>query len=137
MDNPQNPAIFVGDARGLDFLNSVATPVDREVDWIGDGEGLLAWLDQAELVPRSVIESMREARSRDELDALAGQAREVPGGEIEQSRLRSGQLVEILQGMAKLDRPAEFAKMRCQRLADRLRAPARQRPAGHMSARAE
>lgn len=77
MDNPQNPAIFVGDARGLDFLNSVATPVDREIDWIGDGEGLLAWLEQAELVPRSVIESMREAHSRDELDALAGQARDM------------------------------------------------------------
>ena len=33
--------VFVGDAAGLDFLNSVATPVDTPVDWIEDGEGLL------------------------------------------------------------------------------------------------
>ena len=41
------PAIFVGDAVGLDFLNSIATPVDRAIDWIDDGEGLLRWLEQA------------------------------------------------------------------------------------------
>ena len=77
MDELQSPAIFVGDARGLDFLNSVATPVDREVDWIGDGEGLLDWLGQAELVPRDVIESMRTSHTREELDALAGKARDM------------------------------------------------------------
>ena len=44
----RSPAIFVADALGLDFLNSVATPVDEEVDWISDGDGLLAWLEQAE-----------------------------------------------------------------------------------------
>ena len=41
MDYRQIPAIFVADAPGLDFLNSIATPVDEEVDWIPDGEGLL------------------------------------------------------------------------------------------------
>ena len=35
----QLPAMFIGDAPGLDFLNSVATPVDTPVDWINDGEG--------------------------------------------------------------------------------------------------
>ena len=45
------PAIFVGDALGLDFLNSIATPVDTPIDWIDDGEGLLHWLAQAQLVP--------------------------------------------------------------------------------------
>ena len=38
------PAIFLADSPGLDFLNSVATPVDTPVDWIADGEGLLDWL---------------------------------------------------------------------------------------------
>ncbi len=34
------PAIFVADALGLDFLNSIATPVDTPVDWLVDVAGL-------------------------------------------------------------------------------------------------
>ncbi|WP_454805585.1 CGNR zinc finger domain-containing protein [Paraburkholderia fungorum] len=77
MDYRQTPAILVADAPGLDFLNSVATPVDEAVDWISDGEGLLAWLDQAALVPRTVLEAMRSQSSAAELDALAARAREL------------------------------------------------------------
>ena len=51
------PAMFVGDALGLDFLNSVATPVDTPVDWIDDGDGLLNWLEQAQLVPADALEA--------------------------------------------------------------------------------
>ena len=69
------PAIFVGDARGLDFLNSIATPVDTQVDWIDDGEGYLRWLDQAGLVPEEVLRDMRARGRPDEIDAVAGQAR--------------------------------------------------------------
>jgi hypothetical protein len=28
------PAIFIADAPGLDFLNSIATPTDTPIDWI-------------------------------------------------------------------------------------------------------
>ncbi|WP_281662951.1 CGNR zinc finger domain-containing protein [Paraburkholderia fungorum] len=77
MDYRQTPAILVADAPGLDFLNSIATPVDEAVDWISDGEGLLAWLDQAALVPRKVLEAMRSQSSAAELDALAARAREL------------------------------------------------------------
>ncbi|MDT8842901.1 CGNR zinc finger domain-containing protein [Paraburkholderia fungorum] len=77
MDYRQTPAILVADAPGLDFLNSIATPVDEAVDWISDGEGLLAWLDQAALVPRTVLEAMRSQSSAAELDALAARAREL------------------------------------------------------------
>ena len=49
------PAIFVGDALGLDFLNSIATPVDTPIDWIDDGDGLLNWLEQAQLVPADAL----------------------------------------------------------------------------------
>lgn len=69
------PAMFVGDALGLDFLNSIATPVDTAVDWIGDGEGYLCWLDQAHLVPGDVLRDMRERTPPGELDKVAGQAR--------------------------------------------------------------
>jgi len=70
-----SPAMFVGDALGLDFLNSIATPVDTPVDWIGDGEGYLRWLEQAKLVPREVLEDMRGPRPPGELDGVAAQAR--------------------------------------------------------------
>ena len=69
------PAMFLADSTGLDFLNSVATPVDVPVDWIDDGAGLLAWLRQAELVPGEVLEEFRRSAMPGELDAVAAQAR--------------------------------------------------------------
>jgi predicted RNA-binding Zn ribbon-like protein len=69
------PAIFVADALGLDFLNSVATPVDTEVDWIDDGDGLLAWLDQAQLVPAEALRALRAQAMPGEFDNVAAQAR--------------------------------------------------------------
>jgi predicted RNA-binding Zn ribbon-like protein len=69
------PAIFVADARGLDFLNSVATPVDAEIDWIDDGDGLLAWLEQAQLVPADTLETLRTQAMPNEFDNVAAQAR--------------------------------------------------------------
>lgn len=69
------PAIFIGDAPGLDFLNSIAMPVDVPVDWIGDGEGYLRWLAQAGLVPEDVLRDMRARARPGELDQIAGRAR--------------------------------------------------------------
>jgi predicted RNA-binding Zn ribbon-like protein len=69
------PAFFVGDALGLDFLNSIATPVDTPIDWINDGEGLLSWLEQARLVPAEALESIRARALPGELDEIADQAR--------------------------------------------------------------
>ena len=69
------PAIFVGDALGLDFLNSIATPVDVAVEWIDDGEGYLNWLEQARLAPDDVLRDMRTRALPGELDKVADQAR--------------------------------------------------------------
>jgi len=69
------PAMFIADALGLDFLNSVATPVDTEFDWIADGDGLLAWLKQAQLVPGETLEALRARAMPGEFDNVAGQAR--------------------------------------------------------------
>ncbi|HTJ92882.1 MAG TPA: ABATE domain-containing protein [Pararobbsia sp.] len=77
MEYRQLPALLLADSRGLDFLNSIATPVDHEVDWIRDGEGLLDWLEQTALVPGAVLEAMRSQYGRDELDAIAAKAREL------------------------------------------------------------
>jgi predicted RNA-binding Zn ribbon-like protein len=69
------PAIFVADAVGLDFLNSVATPTDTEVDWIDNGDGLLDWLEQAHLVPVETLDALRAQATPGELDDIAAQAR--------------------------------------------------------------
>ena len=72
---PASPAIFVADAPALDFLNSVATPVDTPVDWIDGGDGFLDWLGQAGLAPARVLEQLREQAMPGELDGVAAQAR--------------------------------------------------------------
>ena len=76
MDTPL-PAIFVADSPGLDFLNSIATPVDTPVDWISDGAGLLRWLREAQFAPAAVLDRFsKEAKPKD-LNAVAAQAREL------------------------------------------------------------
>jgi len=70
-----SPAIFIADSVALNFLNSIATPVDTEIDWIGDGEGLLTWLEQAQLVPVEALEAIRKHAKPGELDRAAAQAR--------------------------------------------------------------
>ena len=69
------PAIFVGDALGLDFLNSIATPIDTPIDWIDDGDGLLNWLEQAQLAPADALKRIRAEALPGELDKVADQAR--------------------------------------------------------------
>jgi len=66
---------FVADSAGLDFLNTIAVPVDTKVEWLASGEDLLAWLQQAGLVPGEILQAFRESTLPGELDALAGQAR--------------------------------------------------------------
>ena len=75
MTQQRSPALLVADAPGLDFLNSVATPTDTPIDWIDDGAGLLAWLEQAQLVPSETLHAMRAQALPGELDAAAAQAR--------------------------------------------------------------
>jgi predicted RNA-binding Zn ribbon-like protein len=71
------PAIFIADAPALDFLNSIATPMDTPVDWIDSGEGLLDWLDQAGLVPADALKAIRLRAAPGEFDKIAEQARGV------------------------------------------------------------
>jgi predicted RNA-binding Zn ribbon-like protein len=71
----QPPAMFIADSLGVDFLNSIATPVDTPVDWIGDGDGLVGWLAQADLVPADVLDEVKSRAMPDELDKVADQAR--------------------------------------------------------------
>jgi len=69
------PAMFIAGDPSLDFLNSIGTPVDEVVEWLADGKDLMAWLEQAELVPPDAAATIRANCFPGELDAVAGQAR--------------------------------------------------------------
>jgi predicted RNA-binding Zn ribbon-like protein len=67
--------MLIADARGLDFLNTVAAPWGSDIEWLGNGQELLAWLEQAGLVTADVARTMRADAIPGELDAVAAQAR--------------------------------------------------------------
>jgi predicted RNA-binding Zn ribbon-like protein len=69
------PAIFIADSLGLDFLNSIATPLDTPIDWLDSGDGLLRWLAQAELVPAEALHDLEARAMPGELDKVADEAR--------------------------------------------------------------
>ena len=75
MDNDRQPPFFIAESLALDFLNSVATPVDKPVDWIDCGDGLLAWLEQARLVPAEALLALKAQALPGEFDMVASQAR--------------------------------------------------------------
>ena len=111
------PALFLADSPGLDFLNSVATPVDTPVDWLDDGEGLLDWLQQAHLVPDDVLRAKRERAIPGELDRLAGQAKALREwfrafvGEHKGRPLRDADLAELVPLNELLKRDERFGEI--------------------------
>jgi predicted RNA-binding Zn ribbon-like protein len=74
---PRRSAVFIADAQGLDFLNSVTASSDGQIDWLENGAALLSWLEQAALEPLESIQRLRGHSSVAELDAVAAQAREL------------------------------------------------------------
>jgi len=75
MTETRPPPFFIADGLGLDFLNTIAVPVDTKVEWLGSGEDLLAWLKRAELAPNEVLDFFRRDAVPGELDGIAAQAR--------------------------------------------------------------
>ncbi|HEY1779272.1 MAG TPA: ABATE domain-containing protein [Roseiarcus sp.] len=71
----RQPALFIADSPGLDFLNSVTTPADSPVDWLDSGEGLVAWLAQAGLVPGDALLEVTRRATPAQLNEVAAQAR--------------------------------------------------------------
>jgi predicted RNA-binding Zn ribbon-like protein len=67
--------MFIAGDPSLDFLNSIGTPVDTVVEWIENGDDLMAWLQQAELVAAEAVVTIRATCFPGELDAVAAQAR--------------------------------------------------------------
>ena len=71
------PPILIAETRGLDFLNSIATPGELPVDWLSDGEGLVDWLRQTGLAPEAELEAIKGRAMPGELDRVADQARDL------------------------------------------------------------
>jgi hypothetical protein len=71
------PAIFISGSPGIDFLNSVAIPVDTVVEWIGNGKDFLDWLRQAGLLTPKDISIIQSNFSPTELNQVALRAREL------------------------------------------------------------
>jgi predicted RNA-binding Zn ribbon-like protein len=67
--------MFIADHPGLDFLNSIGTPVDTVIEWIGNGEDLLTWLVEARLIDPAEVAFIRANSFPGELDEVAAQAR--------------------------------------------------------------
>ena len=67
--------MFIAGDPSLDFLNSIGTPVETVVEWLADGEDLMAWLEQADLVPPKAAATIRANCFPGELDAVAAHAR--------------------------------------------------------------
>ena len=65
--------LMVGDHLALDFLNTVATPVDTPIECLANGEDLLAWLEQAGAIDESVAALFRSSGS--ELQGVVEEAR--------------------------------------------------------------
>jgi predicted RNA-binding Zn ribbon-like protein len=76
-ENSPPPAVFIAGALGLDLLNSLARPVDALVDWWSNGEDLLSWMKQAQLLTDRDIAGAKSNMSAKELDRAAGDAREL------------------------------------------------------------
>jgi hypothetical protein len=74
-NNARPAAMFIAGDTSLDFLNSIGTPVDTVVEWLADGEDLMAWLKQVELVPSQAAAAIRANCFPGELDAVETQAR--------------------------------------------------------------
>jgi len=103
------PALFIADAPGVDFLNSIATPADAPVDWIADGAGLIDWLGQAGLAPADQLAPIAARATPGELDRVAGQARDLREWFREFVRAHAGRPLDAaaLDSLAPLNRLLE------------------------------
>jgi predicted RNA-binding Zn ribbon-like protein len=109
VDHSKPEALFLADAVGLDFLNSIATPAGTPIDWIDSGDGLLSWLEQAHLVPAETLATLKARALPGELDSVAEQARQLREWFREFVRKRKGRSLaaDDLKQLGRLNRLLE------------------------------
>jgi predicted RNA-binding Zn ribbon-like protein len=116
------PPMFIADALGIDFLNSIATPVDVPVEWIGTGQDLLDWIGQSGIVQTEILNRIRRGAAPGELEATAAQARALREWFREFVNKHMGRPLkaDVLQDLAPLNRVLERDEEYAQ-IADRER----------------
>ena len=67
--------LLVADDPALDFLNTVASPFGERIEWLADGEDLLAWMKLTRLITEEAEAEVRAHALPGELDAVAAAAR--------------------------------------------------------------
>ncbi len=68
-------AFFLGDDPAMDFLNTIATPQDSPVEFIGDGRAYVGWLVAAKLLRDAEAAQIYTTFSVQQLDDVAREAR--------------------------------------------------------------
>jgi len=69
--------LFLADNRALDFLNSVSAPSGTEIESLNSGQGLVDWLEKAEMISVEVALYFRKEVSTERLDEVAAKARDL------------------------------------------------------------
>jgi len=97
---------FIAEDRALDLLNSIGTPRRIQIEWLKDGEDLLAWLEQAGLIPPQAAERMRQKMTPEALDGVAAQARSLREWFRQFVKTHAGQRIEpsALNDLERLNR---------------------------------
>jgi Putative stress-induced transcription regulator len=73
--NTRPGSTFIAGDLALDFLNSIAKSGDKVVELLANGQDLVAWLEQAQLLDRRDAAAIRANSLPGELDDVAAQAR--------------------------------------------------------------
>jgi predicted RNA-binding Zn ribbon-like protein len=67
--------MLIADDVALDFVNSIAAPTGTQIEWLANGEDLIAWLQRVGLVTPEAVEQIRRTAFPGELDDVSAQAR--------------------------------------------------------------
>ncbi len=87
----------LADHPALDFLNTIASPKGRPIEWIANGRSLLDWMIGAEILDQITSGKILAKSKKSTLDAAAGEARELREwfrGLVQRSRHRGRFLID-------------------------------------------
>jgi len=66
---------FIADDTALDFLNSIASPWGKDIEWLENGADFLNWLETAGLIPADAASYYKKQNTSAELDVITKEAR--------------------------------------------------------------
>ena len=75
--NNRPAAFFIADHPALDFLNSFAAPWGQDIEWLQNGQDLLDWLEEAQLISSDDAKQIDAQNSTRQLNQTAQTAIEL------------------------------------------------------------